>query len=122
MFVFIPGSIPPVRCGPGGTDPPDGSMLPVTYTYNITHLKFFCIMLAKGSSNKKVICFLWKSTMRRRGGGKKYFFLRLSNPGPPVSIRKEPKADREPGQSERMRAGLPTMESLQTHFFLNTKK
>ena len=31
MFVFIPGSIPPVRFGPVGTDPPDGSISPVTY-------------------------------------------------------------------------------------------
>ena len=32
MFVVIPGSIPPpVRLGPGETDPPDGSISPVTY-------------------------------------------------------------------------------------------
>ena len=34
MFVFIPGSIPPVKFGPGGTDPPDGSISPVTYICN----------------------------------------------------------------------------------------
>ena len=31
MFVFFPGSIPPVRFGTVGTDPPDGSISPVTY-------------------------------------------------------------------------------------------
>ena len=31
MKVFIPGSIPPVRFWPGGTDPPDGYISPVTY-------------------------------------------------------------------------------------------
>ena len=30
MIVFIPGSISSVRLGPGGTDPPDGSISPVT--------------------------------------------------------------------------------------------
>ena len=32
MFVFIPGSIPPVRFGPGGTDPAEISIPAVTYT------------------------------------------------------------------------------------------
>ena len=32
MFVFIPDSIPPVRFGPGGTDLPERSISPVTYT------------------------------------------------------------------------------------------
>ena len=31
MFVFIPGSILPVRFGLGGTDSPDRSISPVTY-------------------------------------------------------------------------------------------
>ena len=31
MFVFIPGSIPPVRFGPGGTDPAEISIPAVTY-------------------------------------------------------------------------------------------
>ena len=31
MFMFIPGSIPPVRFGPGEADPPDESISPVTY-------------------------------------------------------------------------------------------
>ena len=31
---MIPGSIPPVKFRPGGTDPPDGYILPVTiYVY-----------------------------------------------------------------------------------------
>ena len=33
MFVFIPGSIPPVRFGPGGTDPAEISIPAVTYIY-----------------------------------------------------------------------------------------
>ena len=33
MFVFIPGSIPPVRFRPGGTDPAKISISPVTYIY-----------------------------------------------------------------------------------------
>ena len=37
MFVFIPGSIPPVIFGQVGTDPPDGSISPVTYIY-IQHM------------------------------------------------------------------------------------
>ena len=32
-YIFIPGSIPPVRFGPVGTDPPDGSISPVTYVH-----------------------------------------------------------------------------------------
>ena len=32
MFVFIPGSIPPVRFGPAGTDPAEISIPAVTYT------------------------------------------------------------------------------------------
>ena len=35
MFVFIPGSIPPVRFGLGETDSPDGSISPVTYIYTM---------------------------------------------------------------------------------------
>ena len=31
MFVFIPGSIRPVRFGPAGTDPAEISILAVTY-------------------------------------------------------------------------------------------
>ena len=31
MFVFIPGSIPPVRFGPAGTDPAEISIPAVTY-------------------------------------------------------------------------------------------
>ena len=35
MFVFIPGSVPPVRFWPVGTDPPEGSISPITlYTWN----------------------------------------------------------------------------------------
>ena len=33
MFVFIPGSIPPVRFGPGGTDPAEISIPAVTYIH-----------------------------------------------------------------------------------------
>ena len=33
MFVFIPGSIPPVRFGPRGTDPAEISIPAVTYIY-----------------------------------------------------------------------------------------
>ena len=33
MFVFIPGSIPPVKFGPGGTDPAEISIPAVTYIY-----------------------------------------------------------------------------------------
>ena len=33
MFVFIPGSIPPVIFGPDGTDPAEISIPPVTYTH-----------------------------------------------------------------------------------------
>ena len=31
MFVFVPGSISPLRFGPVITDPPDGSISPVPY-------------------------------------------------------------------------------------------
>ena len=34
MFVFNPGSIPPVRFGPGGTDPAEISISAVTYIMN----------------------------------------------------------------------------------------
>ena len=33
MFVFIPGSIPPVRFGPAGTDPAEISIPAVTYIH-----------------------------------------------------------------------------------------
>ena len=33
MFVFIPGSISPVRFGPAGTDPAEISIPAVTYIY-----------------------------------------------------------------------------------------
>ena len=39
MFVFIPGSIPPVRFGPGGTDPAEITIPAVTYIF--LTLKFF---------------------------------------------------------------------------------
>ena len=41
MFVFIPGSIPPVRFGPGGTDPAEISIPAVTYIPNqiVVHQK-----------------------------------------------------------------------------------
>ena len=42
MFVFIPGPISPVRFGSVGTDPPDGSISPVTYIYTyVTVYKVF---------------------------------------------------------------------------------
>ena len=40
MLVFIPGSIPPVRFGPGGTDPAEISIPAVTYTYFLEQLRF----------------------------------------------------------------------------------
>ena len=36
MFVFMPGSIPPVRFGPVESDPPDGSISSVTYIKRLT--------------------------------------------------------------------------------------
>ena len=56
MFVCIPGSIPPVRFGPGGTDPSEISIPAVTYTLDNSSMAY-------NSSGKitKVITFVKKS-------------------------------------------------------------
>ena len=44
MFVFIRGSIPPVRFGPGGTDPAEIPIPAVTYILtpeNLSDIKLF---------------------------------------------------------------------------------
>ena len=58
MFVFIPGSIPPVRFGPAGTDPAEISIPAVTY---IRSLKMFPMKIgmegggAEGAGGNKII-------------------------------------------------------------------
>ena len=54
MFVFIPGSISPLRFGPGETDLPDDSISPVKYIFR-NHAKFtpnLEIIVLGGEKNK----------------------------------------------------------------------
>ena len=63
MFVFIPGSIPPLRFGPAGTDPAEISIPAVTYIQNCKrknnyNLKSIIKMLVQSTIDKSYMYVL----------------------------------------------------------------
>ena len=69
MFVFISGSIPPVRFGPGGTDPAEISIPAVTYTLYTTNEEEVESRNARQRAGPDKVCTITKLGKTKWPGG-----------------------------------------------------